>query len=75
MNAGEVWDFAGASQLVKTLWITILGDTERNIDVDLNERDRLVALCDLGVRLPSGLAIGFVRRDEGGECCGRRISE
>ena len=75
MNTGKVWDFAGTSQRIKTLWITFLGDFERNVNVNLNERDWLVALGDFGMCLASGLAISFVGRDEGCECCGRRISK
>lgn len=75
MNAGKVWDFAGTSQRIKALRVTFLRDLERNVDVNLNERDWLVALGDFGMCLASGLAVSFVGRDEGCECCSRRIGK
>lgn len=74
-DTSEVWDQTLAGLLVKILWVAILSDTQRNINVDLNERDWFITLGDLSVCLTSGLAIGLIGRDERGECCGRCISK
>ncbi|TLS23288.1 uncharacterized protein PpBr36_05932 [Pyricularia pennisetigena] len=65
-DAGELLDFSGAGLLVQTLGVALLSDLDGDVDVDLDELERLVALLrGLGVQLPGRLPVGAVRRDEG----------
>lgn len=75
-DASELLDLARTSLLVKTLGIALLGNLERHVDKDLDKGDGLVAvLLRLGVQLTSKIAVGAVRRDEGGDCDGGGVGE
>jgi hypothetical protein len=68
-DTGEVLDLAGTSLLVEALGITLLGDLEGHVDVDLDERQGVVIALGAGlfVKLAGKIAIGPIGRDEGGD--------
>jgi hypothetical protein len=67
-DARELLDLARPRLLVQALGVALLRYFERDVDVDFDERQRLVALLGaLGVQLACRLAVGAVGRDEGGD--------
>lgn len=67
-NTSELLDLAGASLLVETLGVTLLGNLEGHVNVDLDEWDGLVVgALSLGVKRASEVTVGAVGRDEGGD--------
>jgi len=74
-DAREVLDLPRARLLVEPLRVALLGDLDRDVDVDLDEGDGLVALGDGAVQVARDLAVGEVRRDEGRQGCGRGVGE
>jgi hypothetical protein len=65
-DAGKVLDDSGASLLVQTLGIALLGLFDGNVDVDFDEGKGGFAVGGLFVEFAGGLAVGFVGGDEGG---------
>lgn len=75
-DASELLDLASASLLVETLGVALLGNLEGNINVNLDERNRLVVVvCALSVKRASEVTVGPVGRDEGGDCDGGGVGE
>ena len=75
-DAGEVLDLTGASLLVEALRVTLLGDLEGHVDVDLDERNGLVVRASgLIMETASKVTVRSVRGDEGGDCDGGGVSE
>ena len=69
-------DLARPRLLVQALGVAGLGDLEREVDVDLDEGERLVVGgCRGGVQLAGLLAVGLVGRDEGGDGDGGGVGE
>lgn len=73
--AGKVLDLAGAGLFVQTLGVALLGDLEGHVDVDLDKGDGLVGAAGWhgGVQSAGRVAVGAVRRDEGGDGDGGRV--
>jgi hypothetical protein len=65
-DAGKVLDDTCASLLVQTLGVTLLGLFDGNVDINFDEGERGFAGGGLLVEFAGGLAVGFVRGDEGG---------
>ena len=74
-DAREVLDLARARLLVEPLRVALLGDLDRDVDVDLDEGDGRVALRDGAVQVARDLAVGEVRRDEGRQGRSRGVGE
>lgn len=74
-DARKLLDLARARLLVQALGIALLGDLERHVDKDLDKGNGLVAVLRLGVQLAGEIAVGAVRRDEGGDGDGGRVGE
>lgn len=75
-DASELLDLASAGLLVETLGITLLGDLEGHVDVDLDEGDGLVAaLVGLGVQLSGDVTVCSVGGDERSNSDGGRIGK
>lgn len=74
-DTSELLDLTSSSLLVEPLWIALLCLLDRDLDVDLDEWDWLVALWNGGVELAGDLAVGLVWGDEGGEGCGCGVGE
>jgi hypothetical protein len=78
-DARELLDLAGPRLLVQALGVALLGHLEGQVDVDLDEAERLVRAAvgagRLGVKLTGRLAVGAVGRDEGGERYGGGVGE
>lgn len=76
-DAGELGDHTGTSLLVQALGITLLGDLDGDVDVDLDEREGFVVGAGVGgsVQVAGGLAVGFVGGDEGGYGDGGGVCE
>lgn len=75
-DASELLDLTGAGLLVEALGVTLLGDLEGHVDVDLDKGDGLVAvLGGLGVQLAGDVAVGLVGGDEGGDGDGGGVGE
>jgi hypothetical protein len=69
-DARKLWDLALPRLLVQALWIARLCYLEREVDEDFDESEGRVGARGYGVQVARGLAVGFVRRDEGcyGDC-------
>jgi hypothetical protein len=76
-DAGEVLDLAGTGLFVETLGITLLGDLEGHVDVDLDERQGVVITLGTGlfVKLAGKIAVGPVGGDERGDGDGGRVGK
>ena len=66
-DASEVLDDTGASLLVETLGVTLLGLLDGDVNVDLDEGERSISVVGLLVEFTGSLAIGLVGRDEGSQ--------
>ena len=65
-DAGKVLDDTGAGLLVETLGVALLGLFDGDVDVDFDEGQGSLGVFGLFVEFAGGLAVGFVRGDEGG---------
>lgn len=75
-NACEVLDHTLPRLLIQTLGVARLGDLERQVDVHLDESERLlVGRCGGGVESAGGRAVSDVWGDEGSEGDGGGVSE
>lgn len=72
-DAGEVLDLASTSLLVQALGITLLGLCNRDVNVDLDERQWRVGVVGRLVKCTGAVAICLVGRDEGGQGNSRGI--
>ena len=74
-DAGEFLDLTGAGLFVQALGVALLGDLEGHVDVDLDKGDGLVGAAGGhgGVQGAGRVAVGAVRRDEGGDGDGGRV--
>lgn len=75
--AGEVWNLAGAGLLVETLWVALLGNLDRDVYKNLDERDGLIrrARCNGCVDITSNLTVGLEWGDEGSEGDAGRVGK
>lgn len=74
-DAGKLFNLSGASFLVQTLGIALLGLFDRNIDKDFDKRQWGIDVFGVGVEVPGELSVGFVGGDEGGEGDGGAVRE
>lgn len=59
-DAGELLDLTSASLLVQTLGVALLGLLDRDVNEDLDEGKRGLAVLGLGVEVTGDLAVGLV---------------
>jgi hypothetical protein len=74
-DASELLDLAGASLLVQTLGIALLGLLNGNVNEDLDEGESSLAVLGVVVKVTSDLTVGLVGRDEGGQGDGGAVGE
>jgi hypothetical protein len=67
-DAGKLLDLTSAGLFIETFGVTLLGNLEGHVDVDLDEWDRLV-VCARGllVQRASQIPVCSVGGDEGGD--------
>jgi hypothetical protein len=63
-DASELLDLAGASLLVQTLGVALLSLLNGDVDEDLDEGKRSLAVLGVGVEVTGDLAVGLVGGDE-----------
>lgn len=75
-DTSKVLDLASPGLLVQTLGVTLLGDLNGDIDVDLDKgQGRIAAGAALLVQVARDLAVGLVRADEAGDGDGAAVGE
>lgn len=74
-DARELLDLARAGLLVETLGVALLCFFYWDVDEDFNEGERGLGVLGVGVQVAGELAVGGVRRDEGGECDGCAVGK
>ena len=74
-DSSKLLDLTRSSLLVQTLGVAPLGLLHRHVDEYLDEGEWGVVALDFGVEVARDLAVGFVRRDEGGQCDGCGVGE
>lgn len=74
-DAGELLDLASASLLVQTLGVALLSLLDGNVNEDLDEGKRSLAVLGVGVKVTGDLAVGLVGGDEGGKGDGGAVGE
>lgn len=74
-DTSELLDLAGASLLVQTLGVALLGLLNGNVNEDLDEGKRSLAVLGVGVEVTGDLAVGLVGGDEGGKGDGGAVGE
>jgi len=74
-DTSELLDLAGASLLVQTLGVALLGLLNGNVNEDLDEGERSLVVLGVVVEVTGDLAVGLVGRDKGGEGDGGAVGE
>jgi hypothetical protein len=74
-DTSELLDLTGASLLVQTLGVALLGLLHGNVNEDLDEGKRSLAVLGVGVEVTGDLAVGLVGGDEGGKGDGGAVGE
>jgi hypothetical protein len=74
-DASELLDLASASLLVQTLGVALLSLLDGNVNEDLDEGKRSLAVLGVGVKVTGDLAVGLVGGDEGGKGDGGAVGE
>jgi hypothetical protein len=74
-DTSELLDLTGASLLVETLGVALLGLLHGNVNEDLDEGKRSLAVLGVGVEVTGDLAVGLVGGDEGGKGDGGAVGE
>ena len=74
-DTSELLDLARASLLVQTLGVALLGLLDGDVNEDLDEGERSLAVLGVVVEVTGDLTVGLVGRDEGGEGDGGAVSE
>lgn len=59
-DTSELLDLASSGLLVQTLWISLLGFLNWDVNEDLDERERRLVVGGVGVKLSGELTVGFV---------------
>lgn len=74
-DASELLDLARASLLVQTLGVALLSLLNGNVNEDLDEGKRSLAVLGVVVEITGDLTVGLVGRDEGGKSNGGAVGE
>jgi hypothetical protein len=74
-DASELLNLTRASLLVQTLGVTLLSLLNGDVDEDLDEGERGLAVLGVVVEVTSDLTVGLVGRDERGEGNGGAVGE
>jgi hypothetical protein len=74
-DTSELLDLTGASLLVQTLGVALLGLLNGDVNEDLDEGKRSLAVLGVGVEIAGNLAVGLVGGDEGGKGDGGAVGE
>lgn len=74
-DASELLDLAGTGLLVETLGVALLSLLDGDVDENLDEGERRLAVLGVVVEVTGDLAVGLVGRDEGGKGNGGAVGE
>lgn len=77
-NSGKFLDFSSSCLLIQALGISLLGNLNRNIDINLDERNTLLIIgmrTTLIMQLSGQLPVSLVRTNKTSQAYGRRIGK
>lgn len=74
-DTSELLDLARASLLVQTLGVALLGLLDGDVNEDLDEGERSLAVLGVVMEVTGDLTVGLVGRDKGGEGDGGAVGE